>query len=559
MRMPDKYKIRLSMGVKSALNIIFIAVMIGGAAVVFSYQEYRDNLDNQVITTANNLALATAAQIDPKSIDRYLSTGETDAAYEQVQERLLAIQKNYGVVAICCLKPSSDGFYVVYNTDDRPDALGLGEIQQFTFPEFIAVQDRLLAGEDVEPIRQESRGAGAVYALSAIRDESGATRGYMAVIFSMKDTEAAEHDFLFHLLRILLIITAFLTVLSVLFSQFLLVRPLNRLSNIADSFVQRQKAGLIEPGQRIVDVPRLHSGDEMGRLYYAVRQMEQSIYDYIRDLTAITAEKERIGAELSVATEIQASMLPCIFPPFPDHTKQFDIYATMTPAKEVGGDFYDFFLVDDDHLALVIADVSGKGVPAALFMVITKVLLKNSAQSGKAPKDVLEEVNSQLCANNPIDMFVTVWLGILELSTGKLICANAGHEYPALCRANGQYELVKDPHGLVLACIEGSRYKDYELQLAPGDVLFVYTDGVAEATDSSNQLFGTDRMLASLNRNVEASPAELLPRLKADIDAFVGEAPQFDDITMLGLHYLGSAPSADGKSQADATVQTRNA
>ena len=539
--MPDKYKIRFSMGMKSALNIIVIAILIGGAAVVFSYQAYRSNLDEQMIHTANNLAVATAAQIDPDSIDRYLSSGETDEEYERVQARLLEIQEYYGIVAICCFKPTSNGFYVVYNTDQREDALTLGEVQQFTFEEFIEVQDRLLAGEDVSPIRQESRGADAVYALAAIRDASGTAKGYMAVIFSMEDTEAAEQAFLSHLIGLLLVITAILTVLSVLFSRYCLVRPLNRLSGIADQFVQRQKQGTLGTDQKIIEVPKLDTGDEMGRLYHALQQMEQSIYDYIRDLTSITAEKERIGAELSVATKIQASMLPCIFPPFPNRT-EFDIYATMMPAKEVGGDFYDFFLVDDDHLALVIADVSGKGIPAALFMVITKVLLKNSAQAGKDPQSVLEEVNGQLCSNNPIDMFVTVWLGILEISTGKLTCANAGHEYPALCRKGGEYELIRDPHGLVLACLDGSRYENYELQLRPGDTLFVYTDGVVEATAHGNELFGTDRMLTSLNRDTGALPGELLPRMKADIDAFVGEAPQFDDITMLGIRYLGSTP-----------------
>lgn len=539
--MPDKYKIRFSMGMKSALNIIVIAILIGGAAVVFSYQAYRSNLDEQMIHTADNLAVATAAQIDPDSIDRYLSSGETDEEYERVQARLLEIQEYYGIVAICCFKPTSNGFYVVYNTDQREDALTLGEVQQFTFEEFIEVQDRLLAGEDVSPIRQESRGADAVYALAAIRDASGTAKGYMAVIFSMEDTEAAEQAFLSHLIGLLLVITAILTVLSVLFSRYCLVRPLNRLSGIADQFVQRQKQGTLGTDQKIIEVPKLDTGDEMGRLYHALQQMEQSIYDYIRDLTSITAEKERIGAELSVATKIQASMLPCIFPPFPNRT-EFDIYATMMPAKEVGGDFYDFFLVDDDHLALVIADVSGKGIPAALFMVITKVLLKNSAQAGKDPQSVLEEVNGQLCSNNPIDMFVTVWLGILEISTGKLTCANAGHEYPALCRKGGEYELIRDPHGLVLACLDGSRYENYELQLRPGDTLFVYTDGVVEATAHGNELFGTDRMLTSLNRNTDALPGELLPRMKADIDAFVGEAPQFDDITMLGIRYLGSTP-----------------
>ncbi len=547
--MKNRYKIRFSMGMKSVLNIILIAVIIGGAAVLFSYHEYCENLDTQMTQTAENLAVATAALVEPESIDRYLERGKTDDNYISVQTQLMEIQQYYGVVAICCLKPTNDGFYVVYNTDMRTDALKLGDIQQFTFKEFTEIQDELMAGEAVPAIRQESRGAGAVYALAPIRDSSGTTRGYMAVIFSMKETEAAEQAFLTKLIRILVIITAVLVVLSAISAQLLLVRPLNRLSTIADSFIQKQKAGLVTHEENMLAVPQLHRGDEMGRLYQAVREMEQSIYDYIQNLTAITAEKERIGAELSVATEIQSSMLPCIFPPFPNRT-EFDIYATMTPAKEVGGDFYDFFLVDDDHLALVIADVSGKGVPAALFMVITKVLLKNSAQSGKSPKAVLEEVNSQLCANNPIDMFVTVWLGILELSTGKLTCANAGHEYPALCRADGQYELVKDPHGLVLACMDGSKYKEYTLQLAPGDRLFVYTDGVAEATDTHNELFGTDRMLASLNRNIDAAPDALLPRLKEDIDTFVGEAPQFDDITMLGVRYLGSTKPDGDRPQA---------
>ena len=547
--MKNRYKIRFSMGMKSVLNIILIAVIIGGAAVLFSYHEYCENLDTQMTQTAENLAVATAALVEPESIDRYLERGKTDDNYISVQTQLMDIQQYYGVVAICCLKPTNDGFYVVYNTDMRTDALKLGDIQQFTFKEFTEIQDELMAGEAVPAIRQESRGAGAVYALAPIRDSSGTTCGYMAVIFSMKETEAAEQAFLTKLIRILVIITAVLVVLSAISAQLLLVRPLNRLSTIADSFIQKQKAGLVTHEENMLAVPQLHRGDEMGRLYQAVREMEQSIYDYIQNLTAITAEKERIGAELSVATEIQSSMLPCIFPPFPNRT-EFDIYATMTPAKEVGGDFYDFFLVDDDHLALVIADVSGKGVPAALFMVITKVLLKNSAQSGKSPKAVLEEVNSQLCANNPIDMFVTVWLGILELSTGKLTCANAGHEYPALCRADGQYELVKDPHGLVLACMDGSKYKEYTLQLAPGDRLFVYTDGVAEATDTHNELFGTDRMLASLNRNIDAAPDALLPRLKEDIDTFVGEAPQFDDITMLGVRYLGSTGADGDRPQA---------
>ena len=249
---------------------------------------------------------------------------------------------------------------------------------------------------------------------------------------------------------------------------------------------------------------------------------------------ADSSARQRIETELNVATQIQANMLPSIFPAFPERS-EFDIYASMTPAKEVGGDFYDFFLVDNDHLAMVIADVSGKGVPAALFMVITKTLLKNAVQTGLSPKAALEKVNNQLCENNEAEMFVTVWLGIYEISTGKLTAANAGHEYPALRRADGRFELWKERHGFVLAGMENARYWEYELEIGVGDTLFVYTDGVAEATDATNTLYGTDRMLAALNRNCALDPEKLLHQVKADIDRFVGSAPQFDDITMLSL------------------------
>ena len=249
---------------------------------------------------------------------------------------------------------------------------------------------------------------------------------------------------------------------------------------------------------------------------------------------ADSAARQRIETELSVATQIQADMLPRIFPAFPER-REFDIYASMTPAKEVGGDFYDFFLVDNDHLAMVIADVSGKGVPAALFMVIAKTLLKNAVQMGASPKEALEKVNNQLCENNEAEMFVTVWLGIYEIPSGRLTAANAGHEYPAIRRAGGQFELFKDRHGFVLAGLENARYKEYEMEIGVGDTLFLYTDGVAEATDGANVLYGTDRMLAALNQGQALEPEALLRHVKADIDRFAGAAPQFDDITMLAI------------------------
>ena len=207
----------------------------------------------------------------------------------------------------------------------------------------------------------------------------------------------------------------------------------------------------------------------------------------------------------------------------------------MTPAKEVGGDFYDFFLIDNDHLGMVMADVSGKGVPAALFMMMSKILVNNYALMGGSPAKVLEQVNNQICKNNEEEMFVTVWFGVLEISTGKVTAANAGHEYPILKKAGGEFELFKDKHGFVIGGMDGMRYKDYEFTLEKGGTLFLYTDGVAEATNAQNELFGTDRMIEALNKDAAASPTDLLNNMKQAVDEFVGEAPQFDDLTMLGV------------------------
>jgi sigma-B regulation protein RsbU (phosphoserine phosphatase) len=212
----------------------------------------------------------------------------------------------------------------------------------------------------------------------------------------------------------------------------------------------------------------------------------------------------------------------------------------MNPAKEVGGDFYDFFLVDDDHIGLVMADVSGKGVPAALFMVIAKTLIKNRAQMGGSPSEVLAYANDQLGEGNEAELFVTVWFAIIEISTGKGIAANAGHEHPAIRRKNGKFELVKYRHSPAVATIPGINFREHEFKLDPGDSLYVYTDGVTEATRSDNVLFGTDRMLDALNKNPDAAPETMLETVRSDIDEFVGSAPQFDDITMLGFKYMGA-------------------
>ncbi|MCM1158713.1 MAG: PP2C family protein-serine/threonine phosphatase [Bacteroidales bacterium] len=253
-------------------------------------------------------------------------------------------------------------------------------------------------------------------------------------------------------------------------------------------------------------------------------------------------ERQRISTELDVATHIQADMLPRIFPAFPERP-EFDIYATMNPAREVGGDFYDFFMVDETHLAIVIADVSGKGVPAALFMVIGKTLIKDHTKPGIDLGDVFSEVNELLCESNSEGLFITAFEGVLNLVTGEFCFVNAGHEMPFIARAGGAYEPYKLHAGFVLAGMENMKYKSGRIQLSPGDRIFQYTDGVTEATNADHELYGMQRLTDILAQNTDKPPASLLPAVKADIDLFTGDAPQFDDITMLCVEYVKPMPA----------------
>ncbi len=266
--------------------------------------------------------------------------------------------------------------------------------------------------------------------------------------------------------------------------------------------------------------------------------MQERIVENTGSLARMTAERERISTELDLAKRIQEYMLPDTFPAFPDR-KDFDLYAMMQPARAVGGDFYDFFLIDDDHLAVVIADVSGKGIPAAMFMMVAMALIKNQMLSSSDPALTLERVNRQICERNRSNTFVTVWLAVLELSTGKGTACNAGHENPCLRRAGGSFEMLSYKHDLIVGALPDVRYHTREFRLQPGDCLFVYTDGVPEAGNAGNELFGTERLTDTLNRNPEEEPEKVVHRVYDAVNRFADSAEQSDDITMLCLKYCG--------------------
>ena len=270
---------------------------------------------------------------------------------------------------------------------------------------------------------------------------------------------------------------------------------------------------------------------------FACVQISQSGRKMIEKQTEIAKKGARIETELNLANSIQKNMLPSIFPPFPEH-KEIDIYASMTPAKEVGGDFYDMFLIDDKHLAINIADVSGKGIPAALFMMIAKTLIKNVSEMEDEVDKIFSRVNNTLCNGNKVDLFVTSWFGILNLDTGKLDFVNAGHNPPLyFSNKRGRYEFLKTEPNMVLASIQNIKYEKHQMYMEPGDRIFLYTDGVIEAANYRNQQYGEDRLQLYLNNNLNLSAQENIENLKNEINKFIGKIEQFDDMTMLELNY----------------------
>ena len=307
------------------------------------------------------------------------------------------------------------------------------------------------------------------------------------------------------------------------------VMPLSRLQNAVNEYSKTKDSEKVKKS-----ISLIRSKNEIGRLADEISAMTAEIENYMNENMKLVSERERVAAEMSLAAKLQADMLPSTYPAF-QQRQEFDIYASMKPAKEVGGDFYDFFLIDEDHLALTMADVSGKGIPAALFMMMSKILIQNFAMTGLSPAQVLEKANEIICQNNREQMFVTVWFGIMEISSGKITAVNAGHEYPIIKKAGGEFEVFKDPHCMAVGGMSGTKFKEYELELGKGGTLFLYTDGVPEAFDKNDEMFGMDRIIQSLNQHKKAMPIELISEMANAVNSFAGEVEQFDDITMLGI------------------------
>ena len=397
-------------------------------------------------------------------------------------------------------------------------------------PDYIEKLRGVLEYSDNYSMFSYKKGGGHVTSAVPLLDTTGKPCAIVSVVKPMHEIKEYKKRFLTSIIIWALILTTLFIALYALFLYLGIIRPILLVTYETSHLAQHN-------GELTGVLKKVHGHNEISTLAKSVEKMSADLNRFIIDLAKATEEKARLGAELNVAKQIQAEMLPRVFPPYENH-KEVELFASMEPAKEVGGDFYDFYMIDDDHFAVVVGDVSGKGVPAALFMVITKTLLKDTAANELDPAKIFEHVNSILCEGNESGLFVTCWLGILTLSTGELKFANAGHNSPIIIQ-NGEIQYLKTKPNLMLAGMAGISYTTHTTTLAKGDQLFIYTDGVTEATNVVNELYGENRLLTVMKGSVGKTPRDVLDIVRNDISSFVQDAPQFDDITMLEMSYTG--------------------
>jgi len=518
----------LSFTILAVVLVLVISFVVGDRYI-------RGEMEN-CRTTAYAYTKSAAELIDGDKIAHYLETGEKDEYYYEILDFLNSFRLNTDIQYYYVFVPFENDLVYIWDAnalkpdETEVDACELGYREEYMEGGKEATYSiyKQNPPEEIELVNDDKYGYIAS-AYSPVFDSNGEPVAVVGVDVYMPDLQENMRDFL-----VVVIAAIFLVVLAAILMCFFFVKrkivnPINKIRDASKRMVENLE------NEESIDVS-VKTGNEIEELFDSFKEMYRDVKDYITQLSSVTAEKERIGAELDVAKHIQASMLPCIFPAFPER-HEIDIFATMDPAKEVGGDFYDFFMVDERHLAIVMADVSGKGVPAALFMVIGKTLIKDHTFPDRDLGEVFTAVNNLLCEANSEGLFITAFEGVLDLVTGEFTFVNAGHEMPFICKAGGNFEPYKIRAGFVLAGMENMKYKAGTMQLDVGDKIFQYTDGVTEATNINNELYGMDRLGEILNKVKNGTPHEILPAVKKNIDEFVGEAPQFDDITMLCLEY----------------------
>lgn len=533
-----KFGSNMAVNIISGIVFVFIVVLCISAYV--GYSSFTRVLSDQYDDSAYWTAYTASALVDGSKLDEYLETGGESEEYEQSRASMEELCNRQNSTFIYVIKPSEDYSRItfVYNTVNKNSGFTpyeVGLVKMTTNDEYKEIYRRIYEeGLDRATVVRDTgfiESGSHITELIPVRD-GDRVAGILCVQRQMEALNAARRKYVIDVAIALIGPILAVLILYGLYLNKRLIKPVKTITKEAERFAHENS----KPQRTLAS--QITHRDEIGVLARSIDKMTEETLLYIKNLTEATAAREKIATQLDVARVIQQNSLPRTFPAFPERD-EFDIYASMTPALEVGGDFYNFFLVDDDHLAMVIADVSDKGIGAALFMMVSNLIVENRTLMGGKPSEILAFVNDQLCAHNDMSMFVTVWLGIMEISTGDIIAANAGHEYPVIKTGDGEFELYNDgKHGPMLGIVEGAGYKDYSMHLDKGGALYLYTDGVAEAENAQHDQFGTDRAIAALNSDPDATPEDMIANVADAISGFVKDAPQFDDTTMLCVKRL---------------------
>jgi len=550
---------RFSFGTKMYLFVLLIVLVVGLGAMFTSYFINVDQIDAYFKGLTSESARNVASFVDGDYLEQLRTVIESDE-YQALRDKAEEDEDEAPVEAFLKEKGLWDKYteqrnYLIQYLDNVTDIKYLyivvwgdanadkdmylvdadPEVGIYETGYYEDREDSFLGMDgltEIEPTISVGDWGWLCSGFAPVKNSAGKVVCQVGCDVGMDDVMAQRRQFFIYAIVGVVAIIAIVIIGAVVFAKRVVVKPLNKITQEMEGFKPAPNSSPEEAG--VIDLD-IRGRDEIYDLYQGVQAMQTDILFQLNDITAMRSDKERRDAELAIASQMQADMLPKEFSMW----DEFSLYATVTPAKEMGGDFYDFFAIDDDHVGLVMADVSGKGVPAAMFMIVAKTLLKVRTASPGTPAEVLHDVNNILCADNPAGLFVTAWFGILTLSTGEVISASAGHEHPAIMRKGDEYTINKKDNMPPLASMEDLEYEDETMTLRPGDRIFLYTDGVPEAKRDTGERFGVDRMLESLNCNKAASPKNLLYYIADEIKNFAGNTDPFDDITMMSIVWKG--------------------
>ena len=542
MNTSDKKTKKKLRGILFKMETIFIAALCLVISVL-GYFTIRTMLYRDYDFYLKDMLHYVDSMIDKDDMTECMKTGVESEKYQELQVFLDNFKDRHSIAWLYVIKPINDSdndnimnviaAMTPWEKENAPEnEVFLNELCGTSYTADVAkLYLDALDKDDITYFEDYTEEWGLAYtAILPLKNSKGEAIAELCVDIYINDIKENLMMYVIGVVILMLLAGILYIALNMHWMNRRIIRPIANIGECIDSFVNSRSESNDADSMEIKD-PEIKTGDELQMLSEQTVDMMHRLKDHVLEIKNITAEKERVTAELNVAAKMQANMLP----------KEFlkhggiDIYATMTPAKEMGGDFYDFFMIDDDHIGLIMADVSGKGVPAAMFMIVAKTLMKVRTTAPGSPAQMLYDINNMLCADNPSQLFVTAWFGILTISSGEIIAANAGHEQPALIHENGECELVKVENMPPLATMEDIEYIDEKIQLRKGDRIFLYTDGVPEAKAPDGSRFGNDRMLAVLSSNKNESSEILLKNMKREIDSFTGTNDPFDDVTMMSV------------------------